>query len=144
MSGGAASLELQTALVKAYFQRTLPVYDRVEIVLARRVPAINAAPNQISELFGGGYTRAVALLSPSWWSIDADGTCYLDRELVFPVATGNWGYVPGWAMYSKKATGVWQPTTLATGRLQQPKKITVGQRFRLPRRSLSFDFTDVG
>lgn len=84
-----------------------------------------------TEVSGGGYARqAVTFGAPS------NGVFTNSADVVFPIATANWGTIVAFALFDAATGG----NMLIYGNLSSPKTINSGDQFRFPAGQLSVTF----
>lgn len=84
-----------------------------------------------TEVSGGGYARqAVTFGAPS------NGVFTNSADVVFPIATANWGTIVAFALFDAATGG----NMLIYGNLSSSKTINSGDQFRFPAGQLSVTF----
>lgn len=142
---GVTTLTFRQELLAQRFLGVQPVWDQFELALTRRVPTTNSAVNQLDEPSGGGYARQQFALSSSNFSLVNENEVANNGLIYFPVATGNWGSIHGWAVISHKV-GAWPggtgPKVMAVGTLNEPIRVVSGVRPYLGAGSIVFGLYD--
>lgn len=104
-----------------------------DIALTRRVASANAAVSQLDEPTGLGYARPRITLDTTDWLLTLAGEVANAADVFFPVASGTWGTVAGWAWVSVETS----PIVCAVGTLVQPYRIISGQRPKIGPQQMS-------
>lgn len=54
---------------------------------------------------GGGYVRRTVAMGNTSWADATNGFCVTTVDIVYPVATANWGMVTSWALCTTSGVG---------------------------------------
>lgn len=142
---GVTTLAFRQELLKQRFLGIAPVWDQFEVALTRKVPTTNSAVDQLDEPVGLGYARQQFALSSANFAMINDNEVANTGTLYFPLATGSWGTIHGWAIISHKLTA-WAPGTeplvMAVGTLNEPIRVVTNIRPYLGPGSLVFGLYD--
>jgi hypothetical protein len=121
------------ALLDAMFRpdRVAPP-DEVWLALTRQIPTDASSGAELGEPNTEGYSRAAYPTGKDYWTTSGYSTLVTTRNVFWPVPTGDWGVVRGWAMVSSSTSG----TVLGFGDLEV-ERIVVGSQLYIPAGGLS-------
>jgi hypothetical protein len=116
------------------FERIALPFSAFDVALTRRVPASNAAINQLDEAGAYGYARVRINLGDANWNLLNGVQMANAVPILFPRASGlGWGTLHGWALIA-----VGPDKVAAVGTLVQPLRCIGGIRPNLPVGSIVF------
>lgn len=137
MSGQSTTWFRQQRLRQTFRGEALG-FTRFEVALTRKVPASNAANNQLDEFLQNGYARATIDLGAANWTLVNGVEMTNAVRIQFPRAGGTgWGTIHGWALIAQGPGMV-----CAVGTLVEPLRAVGGIRPGLPPSSIVFSEID--
>lgn len=131
-------------LLKLAFNRNTytPVYDRFEIAGVLEVPPLNADTTQVVEPVGLGYSRPTIPFLTANWTAANPREVYNATDITFPVATGFWGTLEGYAVFTSHSVNAITKQMVAVGRFVVPVRVTTDIQPILPAGTVLFGIYD--
>lgn len=123
---GTLTTGFRKRMLQHVFSGTALGFTDLQVALTKRVPSANSSPSQLDEPVGLAYARQTLALGS--WANSISGEVGNPAIIYFPVATGTWGVLNGWALVTVEAT----PIVAAVGQLVTPYRVISGIRPYIP------------
>lgn len=119
-----------------------PVYNRFEVAGCLEVPTLNADTSQVLEPVGLGYTRPTVLFNTANWTVANYREVYNAADITFPAATGFWGTLEGYALFTSHSSNTITKQMVAVGRFTVPLRVTTDIQPVIPAGTMLFGIYD--